>query len=138
MPAYHQTDALILEPRNLDNIFPNKQIIYDSENLFSKRSLDFCPNLLNGSNLDRPSSPPITKILDQLSDTTLNCDDLIKYLIELYDSLVLNGYVNNGKKIGSKLKLNILKCLYKYVECNNERVLLNIARIILAVSNLFN
>lgn len=135
------TDALILEPRNLDNIFSNKQIIYDSANLFTKRRFDSYPN-----NPKAPSAATnllfdefnnsyasINEILDKLSDLTITCDELIKYLRLLYDCLKLEGYISGGKKVGSKLKLSILKCLYKYVESNNEKILLNIARIILAV-----
>lgn len=56
---------------------------------------------------------------------------VIKLLDELYTCLERENLLN--AKMTSKTKIHILKCLYKFVESQNETLLLNIARIILSV-----
>lgn len=58
--------------------------------------------------------------------------EIMKILEELYECLDKNKLF--GSKITSKMKIQILKCLYKQVESQNEELLLQIARIILTVS----
>lgn len=58
----------------------------------------------------------------------------INLLNELYECMEKENMIN--VTIGSKTKVNILRCLYKYVDSQNEQLLLNIGRIILAVSTL--
>jgi hypothetical protein len=53
---------------------------------------------------------------------------------KLYSSLEAEGGI--GKNIqNTKLRAQVLKTLYKFVDSSNETLLLQIARIILAVSN---
>lgn len=60
-----------------------------------------------------------------------NEETVIKLLSELYDCMQKEKMLD--VKVASKTKINILKCLYKYVESNNQVLLLSLARVILAV-----
>lgn len=57
---------------------------------------------------------------------------VIGLLEELYDYMDRENLVNS--KVSSKLRVHILKCLYKFVESKNEQILINIAKVILSVS----
>lgn len=70
-----------------------------------------------------------------LENTKKNNDGVvIECLNDLYDCMEKENMLNN--KVSSKTKIYILKCLYKYVESQNEKLLLGIARVILAVRKL--
>ncbi|GJQ70464.1 hypothetical protein Trydic_g22876 [Trypoxylus dichotomus] len=60
-----------------------------------------------------------------------NDADIIELLGILYECMEKENMLNS--KISSKTKIHILKCLYKFVESQNEKLLLSIARIILAL-----
>ncbi|KAI4465321.1 armadillo repeat containing 2 [Holotrichia oblita] len=136
------SQCLLLEPQNLSKIFENKQIIENSETLFVKTG--YLNNAISKNKLD-------TKIY-ALDDTTTaknkTVDEIIELLItesvktqndaiviELLDMLYSCMEKNNmlTSKVSSKTKIHILKCLYKFVESQNEKLLLSIARIILAL-----
>lgn len=56
-------------------------------------------------------------------------------MLKLYSALETEGEI--GKKFrNTKLRAQVLKTLYKFLESSNDMLLLQIARIILAVSNL--
>jgi hypothetical protein len=61
-------------------------------------------------------------------------EEAISCLSKLYSALEAEGGI--GRNIqNTKLRAQVLKTLYKFVESSNEMLLLQIARIILAVSN---
>lgn len=131
----------MLGPQNLNKIFENKQIIDNSETLF-----------LKGAYFNRKQHKKITKsfsvlemcdnmrartfddVLELLNSEQYKNNDAvtIDLLNELYDCMEKEKMIT--VHVGSKLKIHILKCLYKYVESQNEQLLLNIGRVILAVS----
>lgn len=137
------SECLLLGPQNFSKIFDNKQIIQNSESLFSKAGY------FNNSN--RKQKNKITKsfsvlemcdslkersfddILDILNSEKYKNDDqvVINLLNELYEAMEKDNMININ--VGSRTKIHILKGLYKYVESQNEQLLLNIGRIILAV-----
>lgn len=57
---------------------------------------------------------------------------VVNLLNELYECMEKEHMI--CVHVSSKTKIHILKCLYKYVESQNEQLLLNIGRVILAVS----
>jgi hypothetical protein len=60
-------------------------------------------------------------------------EEAISCVSKLYSALEVEGGI--GKNIqNTKLRAQVLKTLYKFVESSNEMLLLQIARIILAVS----
>lgn len=73
----------------------------------------------------------IEKILSKFNESKHE-KDIMSILKELYECLDKNKLL--GSKITSKMKIQILKCLYKQVECQNEELLLQVARIILTVN----
>lgn len=141
------SECLLLGPQNLDKIFENKHIIASSETLFSQGSyfnrdvrkprhkitksfsvLEMCDNMKERTFDD---------VLDLLNSEQYRNNDgvTINLLNELYDCMEKEKMI--AVHVGSKTKIHILKCLYKYVESQNEQLLLNIGRIILAVSGEF-
>lgn len=137
------SECLLLGPQNLDKIFENKHIIANSETLFSQGTyfnrkppqrnritksfsvLEMCDNMRERTFDD---------VLDLLGSEQYKSNDAVtvNLLNELYDCMEKEGMI--AVHVGSKTKIHILKCLYKYVESQNEQLLLNIGRIILAVS----
>lgn len=136
------SECLLLGPQNLDKIFENKHIIANSETLFAQGSyfnrkpprsritksfsvLEMCDSM-RGRTFD--------DVLDLLGSEQYKGNDTVtvNLLDELYDCMEKEGMI--AVHVGSKTKIHILKCLYKYVESQNEQLLLNIGRIILAVS----
>ncbi|XP_018333923.1 armadillo repeat-containing protein 2 isoform X2 [Agrilus planipennis] len=114
--------CLTLQPRNLDKLFGNKQIIENSETLFEKTE---------------PLEPFKNLSVQELLDV-LNCEEqqnnenheyTVKLLKILYQCLQEEQLSNN--KISSTLKITILKCLYRYVEAENQKLLINVAKILL-------
>lgn len=61
---------------------------------------------------------------------------VIMLLDELYNFMEKDNLVNSN--VSSKLRIFILKCLYKFVESKNEEILINIAKVILSVSQSMN
>lgn len=113
--------CLLLGPQNLDKIFGNQQIIENSTTLFIQKVLDS----------KEKSVDDIINCLNLESNKHDNEETIVQLLDEFYNCLDRENLLQI--KISSKLKINILKCLYKFVESANERILLGIARIILAI-----
>ena len=65
-------------------------------------------------------------------------EEVIVLVSKLYTALEVEGVI--GKNIqNTKLRSQVLKTLYKFVESSDEKLLLQIARVILAVSiNIYN
>lgn len=139
------SECLLLGPQNLTKIFDNRHIIEHSETLFSstgyltkqhflhrqERTDSRAHSILVGAKQTRT----IDDILNDLNKTDLQNynDDIVQNLLdELYTYMEEQGMLN--AKISSKLKIVILKTLYRFVESKNEQILINIAQIILAVS----
>ena len=60
-------------------------------------------------------------------------EEVIPLVSKLYSALEVEGAI--GKNVqNTKLRSQVLKTLYKFVESSDEKLLLQIARIILAVS----
>lgn len=143
-PSQQQSNlsqCLLLGPHNLNKLFENKQIIENSETLFTKTG--YFNNAKNrskaandNSSLDeKPKEKSVENILELLlleSKKTNNEVVIINLLSDLYDYMEKENYLTSN--INSKMKIRILKCLYKFVESQNEKLLLGLARIILAVS----
>lgn len=140
MKQNHLSQCLLLGPQNLEKLFDNKQIIENSQTLFLNTG--YFTSQLNGSYLQNNRSISETqKKRRTLEDvvTDLNCekenyDDnrIITLLEELYSFMEKENLLNS--KVSSKLRVFILKCLYKFVESKNEIILISIAKIILSVS----
>lgn len=138
------SECLLLGPQNLDKIFENKHIIEGSETLFAKggyfnRDLRKQRNKIMKSfsvleMCDNMKERTFDDVLDLLNGEQYRNNDavVIDLLNELYECMEKERMVT--VHVGSKTKIHILKCLYKYVESQNEQLLLNIGRIILAVS----
>ncbi|XP_066248328.1 armadillo repeat-containing protein 2 isoform X2 [Euwallacea similis] len=115
------SECLLLGPQNLTKIFDNRHIIEHSETLFT-------------STVDGKQSRTIDDILRDLNKTDSQNynDDIVRNLLEeLYGFMDKEGMFNS--KVSSKLKIVILKTLYRFVESKNEDILISIAQIILAV-----
>lgn len=140
------SDCFLLGPQNLDKIFENKQIIDNSETLFLKsgyfsRDARKTRNKITKSfsvleMCDNMRARTFDDVLELLNNEQYKNNDVvtIDLLNELYDCMEKEEMIT--VHVGSKTKIHILKCLYKYVESQNEQLLLNIGRIILAVSKL--
>lgn len=139
------SQCLLLEPQNLSKIFENKQIIENSETLFVKtgylnnaiykNKLDTKIYALDDTTAKDKTVDEIIELLIAESVKTQNDTSVIELLDILYNCMEKNNMLTT--KISSKTKIHILKCLYKFVESQNEKLLLSIARIILAVSECF-
>ncbi|KAL1496983.1 hypothetical protein ABEB36_008021 [Hypothenemus hampei] len=117
------SECLLLEPHNLTKIFDNKQIVEHSETLFTSTVND-----------NDNGKRTIDDILSDLNKTDSQCYemDVVKDLLEeLYRFMDTEGMLNG--KIRSQTKIVLLKSLYRFVESKNEKILINIARIILAI-----
>lgn len=135
----------MLEPQNLNKIFENKQIVENSETLFITTGYfnniirsDFNNKQVNNESLDEQKIVEHEKTVDSVIDLlnkeckkTNNDEIVIELLNDLYDCMEKENLLQT--KVASKMKIYILKCLYKFVESQNEKLLLNIGRIILAV-----
>lgn len=141
------SECLLLGPQNLEKIFENKHIIANSETLFSQGSYfnrdvrgNKTRNKITKSfsvleMCDSMKERTFDDVLDLLNSEQYKTNDAvtINLLNELYECMENENMIT--VHVGSKTKIHILKCLYKYVESQNEQLLLNIGRIILAVSN---
>nr|XP_022913013.1 armadillo repeat-containing protein 2 isoform X1 [Onthophagus taurus] len=145
-PSKKQTlsECLLLGPQNLNKIFGNKQIVYDSETLFiesgyfkqdqgknvaSTNYYSFDKTVENKNKINT-----VDDVLNLLNVETSKNDNeilIIDLLDELYKCMENENMING--KVNSKTKIHILKCLYKFVESYNEELLLALARIILAL-----
>lgn len=141
MKQKNLSQCLLLGPQNLEKIFDNKQIIENSQTLFLNTG--YFTSQLNTSNFQSPSISVNEQKKRILEDVIANLnsedekyeDNKIKELLnELYDFMEKDNLINS--KVSSKLRVLILKCLYKFVESKNEEILIDIAKIILAVSNI--
>lgn len=140
------SECLLLGPQNLDKIFENKHIIESSETLFSQGSYfnrDMCKqrNKITKSfsvleMCDNMNERTFDDVLELLNSEQYKNNDVVTIglLNELYECMERENMIT--VHVGSKTKIHILKCLYKYVESQNEQLLLNIGKIILAVSEI--
>ncbi|KAJ3654800.1 hypothetical protein Zmor_013962 [Zophobas morio] len=115
------SQCLLLGPQNLNKIFDNKHIIENSETLFVRTAAES----------KERSVEDVINDLNYESVKMDNEDRVIELLGELYDRMETENLLNT--KVSSKMKIHILKALYKYVESQNEKLLLNIARVILGL-----
>lgn len=131
------SQCLLLGPENLEKLFDNKQIVEHSQTLFLNTG--YFTSQLNKSNLENNS--PVSENLRKKRNLENVVEDLnsatgdhrvLTLLEELYSFMEQENMLNS--KVPSKLKVSILKCLYKFVESKNEDILINIAKIILTVS----
>lgn len=142
------SECLLLGPQNFNKIFDNKQIMQNSESLFSKAGYF---NNFNGKQKNKiTKSFSVLEMCDNLKERSfddildiLNSEKykneahvIISLLNELYEAMEKDNMININ--VGSRTKIHVLKCLYKYVESQNEQLLLNIGRIILAVRYFLN
>lgn len=131
------SQCLLLGPENLEKLFDNKQVVENSQTLFLNTG--YFTSQLNKSNLEKNSSISVNlkkkrsleNVLEDLNSATGD-HRVITLLEELYSYMEQENMLNS--KVPSKLKVSILKCLYKFVESKNEDILINIAKIILSVS----
>ncbi|KYB28497.1 armadillo repeat-containing protein 2 isoform X2 [Tribolium castaneum] len=113
------SQCLLLGPQNLNKIFDNRHIIENSETLF-----------VGTENKERN----IDDVIDDLNNESNRMDNedfVIELLEELYGKMEKANLLST--KVSSKMKIHVLKALYKFVESQNERLLLNIARVILGL-----
>ncbi|XP_017784386.1 PREDICTED: armadillo repeat-containing protein 2 isoform X2 [Nicrophorus vespilloides] len=116
------SQCLLLGPQNLDRIFENRHIVEHSDNLFSQ-SEGGAAMTIEG----------VLALLAEERDETV----VIRLLDDLYECMERDGLLV-ASKVASKMKIQILKTLYRHVESPNEVLLLNIARIILALKVMGN
>ncbi|KAK5645760.1 hypothetical protein RI129_004224 [Pyrocoelia pectoralis] len=137
-PSQQQSNlsqCLLLGVENLNKLFENKQIIENSETLFVKTG--YLNNLKQTENekssLDVYKENTVETIIESLCKHNKNAKDkvIIQLLCELYNCMETEKFLSTT--VDSKTKICILKCLYRFVESPNEQLLLNIARIILAL-----
>ncbi|XP_044752199.1 armadillo repeat-containing protein 2 isoform X2 [Coccinella septempunctata] len=113
--------CLLLGPQNLEKIFDNRQIIENSTTLFVEKVLDAKDKTVDD----------ILQCLNMEAGRGANEETVVRLLSEMYDCMERQKMLD--VKVTSKMKIQILKCLYKYVESTNQVLLLSLARIILAL-----
>lgn len=131
------SQCLLLGPENLEKLFDNKQIVENSQTLFLNTG--YFTSQFKKSSVDNnsPVSVNVRKkrnlenVVEDLNSATGD-HRVVTLLEELYSFMEQENMLNS--KVPSKLKVSILKCLYKFVESKNEDILINIAKIILTVS----
>uniref|UniRef100_A0A1Y1L9N7 Armadillo repeat-containing domain-containing protein n=2 Tax=Photinus pyralis TaxID=7054 RepID=A0A1Y1L9N7_PHOPY len=129
------SQCLLLGVENLNKLFENKQIVENSETLFVKTG--YLNNVTRTENekssLDVYKERTMENIIETLSKHHKNVKDevIVQSLRDLYDCMEQKKFLSTS--VDSKTKICILKCLYRFVESPNEQLLLNIARIILAL-----
>ncbi|XP_028133893.2 armadillo repeat-containing protein 2 [Diabrotica virgifera virgifera] len=129
------SQCLLLGPQNLEKIFDNKHIIENSQTLFLNTGY-FTSQLHNSNDLkvnDKKERTFEDVLLELNSESEKKCgeDRIVKLLGELYDCMEKENMIN--QKVASNLKIRILKCLYRFVESQNEQILICIAKIILSI-----
>ncbi|KAF5287727.1 hypothetical protein FQA39_LY15747 [Lamprigera yunnana] len=130
------SQCLLLGVENLNKLFENVQIVENSESLFVKtgylNNLKQKINVKNGTSVDKDKRKTVNSVIEELSKVGKSDDKtIIILLIDLYKCMEKENFM--ATNVDSKTKIRILKCLYKYVESTNEKLLLNIARIILTL-----
>ncbi|RZB39285.1 armadillo repeat-containing protein 2 [Asbolus verrucosus] len=134
------SQCLLLGPQNLNKIFDNRHIIENSETLFVRtgyfnRELSSqLRNKVQNSILAENKERTVDDVINDLNYESIRMDNegaVIELLDELYECMEKEDLLTT--KVSSKMKIHILKALYKYVESQNERLLLNIARVILGL-----
>lgn len=78
-------------------------------------------------------------VLDELnSENEREFDEnrVVRRLEEVFGFMEKNEWIDT--KVPSKVKVRVLKCLYRFVECQSQQVLINIAKVILAVRSVYN
>ncbi|KAF5303070.1 hypothetical protein FQR65_LT08399 [Abscondita terminalis] len=128
------SQCLLLGVENLNKLFENKQIIENSESLFVKTG--YLNNFKQKGNVKIGKSSDVANSVDSIIEVLskrdkIVDDDAVRFLIDLYRCMENENFLNMN--VDSKTKIRILKCLYRYVETTNEKLLLNIARVILAL-----
>nr|CAH7759819.1 unnamed protein product [Callosobruchus chinensis] len=121
-PSNKQTlsQCLLLEPQNLEKIFDNRHIVENSQTLFLRS--------------DQKRERNLEDVLDDLNNEhgkSGNDKKIVTLLGELYKFMEKDNLINT--KVPSKLKIKILKCLYRFVESQNEHIMINIAKVILSL-----
>lgn len=125
-------------PQNLNKIFDNRHIIENSETLFigtgymNREKAQRNKNSILAAECKERS---VDDVINDLNNESIKMDNdtrVIELLEELYDKMEKANLLTT--KIHSKLKIHVLKALYKFIESQNEQLLLNIARVILGVS----
>lgn len=137
------SECLLLGPQNLEKIFDNRHIINNSETLFIttgyfNRQIRPQNNKIETLLETKIQKRTFDDILADLNKehgngSNYNEEYVINLLNELYEYMESENLINS--KINSKTKIQILKCLYKFVESKNDKLLICIAKIILAVRN---
>ncbi|XP_066138168.1 armadillo repeat-containing protein 2 isoform X2 [Euwallacea fornicatus] len=138
---HNLSECLLLGPQNLKKIFDNRHIIEHSETLFTSTGYLTNQHFLHEQDhlnqrilVDGKQSRTIDDILRDLNKTDSQNynDDIVRNLLEeLYGFMDKEGMLNS--KVSSKLKIVILKTLYRFVESKSEDILIGIAQIILIV-----
>ncbi|XP_074039648.1 armadillo repeat-containing protein 2 isoform X2 [Leptinotarsa decemlineata] len=117
------SQCLLLGPQNLEKIFDNKQIIENSQTLFlNKVSVEY--------KKDRTAEDVLVDLSAE-NEKKIDEHRVITLLSELYECLEKENMIN--QKVASKTKIRILKCLYTFVDTQNEQILINIAKVILSL-----
>ncbi|KYB28498.1 armadillo repeat-containing protein 2 isoform X1 [Tribolium castaneum] len=133
------SQCLLLGPQNLNKIFDNRHIIENSETLFvgtgylNRGQNPHRGNKVQNSILENKERN-IDDVIDDLNNESNRMDNedfVIELLEELYGKMEKANLLST--KVSSKMKIHVLKALYKFVESQNERLLLNIARVILGL-----
>ncbi|KAK4879012.1 hypothetical protein RN001_007158 [Aquatica leii] len=127
------SQCLLLGVENLNKLFENRQIIENSESLFVKTGyLNNLKQKINVKNESVDNAKTVESIVEILTKHDKTCEtNIIQLIVDLYQCMETENYLNAN--VDSKMKIRILKCLYRFVESNNEKLLLNIARVILAL-----
>ncbi|XP_045470779.1 armadillo repeat-containing protein 2 isoform X2 [Harmonia axyridis] len=113
--------CLLLGPQNLEKIFDNRQIIEHSTTLFVEKVLE----------AEDKTVDDIVACLNTQSCVKADEETVVRLLSEMYDCMEKQKMLD--VKVTSKMKIHILKCLYRFVESPNPVLLLGLARIILAL-----
>ncbi|KAJ4439022.1 hypothetical protein ANN_14978 [Periplaneta americana] len=108
-----------------------KQTNETAEGYVSKKPKSEDNNLLSPTEVKSSSVQSILAVLNNLAGKEEYTEEVISLMSKLYTALEAEGGI--GKNIqNTKLRGQVLKTLYKFVESSNETLLLQIARIILA------
>lgn len=137
------SQCLLLGPQNLNKLFDNQNIINNSDTLFVRTGYfnrHLKSQITNKNTILVETDFNVRTLNDILNDLNyeqqsnhMNDEHIIELFNELYDFME-NDKLLDGK-ICSKIKIQILKCLYKFVESKNDQLLICIGKIILAVRN---
>ncbi|KAJ8918425.1 hypothetical protein NQ315_008122 [Exocentrus adspersus] len=134
--VFNQSDSIFGRP-SLKQQNLSQQIIEHSETLFLKTGF-FARQLVTNKTqqsilAENKTERNVENVLKDLNDQhgNVNEEDTNHLLLELYECMEKEKMLD--PKVPSKLKIQILKCLYKFVESRNEQILINIAKVILSL-----